>query len=323
VKTLEATTVPSPPAPRWLHGWAVLTVVAALPLVTLGAEVTTKQVGMVDPQGFRAPWHLLTAPLRERGLGYLIEHSHRLAGFVVGTCSIVLALGLWFGARRPPVRWLGWLALAAVSLQGVLGIFRVDLHQLVGPSLALIHGCFAQLVFALLVGVAVVTSRAWAQAPVAAHAAPGLRRLSLVVGVMAFVQIVFGALVRHFHTPAAQRAHVLFAFAVVAVLVWLLRGVWERPAAEQAPRRLAGLLAGLLAVQLALGVEAWVRRFGSGILPELQPSSFSLDLVRSGHFVVGTLLFATTVALALLLHRPAMPTAAFRAVPAGPLEGAA
>ena len=42
-----------PPVPRWLHAWAVLTVCAALPLVLLGAEVTTKQIGMVDPQGFR------------------------------------------------------------------------------------------------------------------------------------------------------------------------------------------------------------------------------------------------------------------------------
>ena len=41
--------------PRWLRAWAVLTACAALPLVTLGAEVTTKQVGMVDQKGFRRP----------------------------------------------------------------------------------------------------------------------------------------------------------------------------------------------------------------------------------------------------------------------------
>src|SRR5687767_11810716 len=79
----------------WLHRWAVLTVCATLPLLLLGAEVTTKQVGMVDAVGFRPPWHMLTVPLRERGLGFVIEHSHRLAGFVVGTCIIVLAVGLW------------------------------------------------------------------------------------------------------------------------------------------------------------------------------------------------------------------------------------
>jgi hypothetical protein len=42
-------------SPRWLHAWAVLTVVATLPLLFLGAEVTTKQAGMTDPAGYRHP----------------------------------------------------------------------------------------------------------------------------------------------------------------------------------------------------------------------------------------------------------------------------
>ena len=104
--------------PRFWHCWAVFTVFCALPLVLLGAEVTTKQVGMVDDTPFRAPWYLFTLPLRQIGLGYLIEHSHRLFGFIVGTCSIVLAFGLWLGTRHPLVRWLGWLALARRELPG-------------------------------------------------------------------------------------------------------------------------------------------------------------------------------------------------------------
>src|ERR1700746_3344707 len=92
------------PVPRWLHRWAVLTACAALPLVLLGAEVTTKQVGMADPQSVRTPWHLFTIAmpeLLERGLGYVIEHSHRLAGWLVGACAIVLAVGMAVGVKRP------------------------------------------------------------------------------------------------------------------------------------------------------------------------------------------------------------------------------
>src|SRR5437773_781241 len=100
----------TPPVPRWLRAWAVLTVLAALPLVTLGAEVTTKKVGMVDPKGFRSPWHLFTLGSDQLHLGYLIEHGHRLAGFVVGVCCIVLAVGLSVTARGWFFRSLGWLA---------------------------------------------------------------------------------------------------------------------------------------------------------------------------------------------------------------------
>ena len=46
--------------PRWLHYWAILTVVAALPLLLLGAQVTTLGAGMVDQQSVREPWHLFT-----------------------------------------------------------------------------------------------------------------------------------------------------------------------------------------------------------------------------------------------------------------------
>jgi heme A synthase len=300
----------------------VFTACAALPLVLLGAEVTTKQVGMVDKVGFRAPWHLLTVPLREAGLGYLIEHSHRLAGFVVGTCSIVLAVGLWLTGRRPLVRWLGWLALAAVSAQGVLGILRVNLHVAVGPEFALVHGLFAQIVFAILVSVAVMTSRAWVVGGDQRQRA-GVRGLALALVALVYAQIALGAVVRHFYDRTAQRLHVLTAFAVVVAVVWAYLAVRERLAADRTLRRLTGLLAGLVAFQVMLGVEAWLRRFGAGMPVEEVMSSPAADLVRSLHYVVGALLFATTVVFTLLVYRPGTATVALSAAPARRLEGAA
>src|SRR5436190_9755727 len=85
---------------RWLHYWAMLTVCATLPLLALGAEVTTKQVGMVDKEWPTYPWHLWLESWQEKGLGFLIEHGHRLAGYIVGCCAIVLMMGLWLGQSR-------------------------------------------------------------------------------------------------------------------------------------------------------------------------------------------------------------------------------
>ena len=59
------------------------------------------------------------------------------------------------------MRWAGVAALVGVSAQGVLGILRIELHARLGHLLPLLHGGFAQLVFALLMGIAVVTSRSW------------------------------------------------------------------------------------------------------------------------------------------------------------------
>ena len=110
--------LPRPPVPRWLRLWAALTALAALPLVTLGAEVTTRKVGMVDPKGFRAPWHLFTLSGEQLSLGYLIEHGHRLAGFVVGICCIVLALGMTAFARGWLHRSLGFIFSGTIHSVG-------------------------------------------------------------------------------------------------------------------------------------------------------------------------------------------------------------
>jgi heme A synthase len=296
----------------------------------LGAEVTTKQVGMVDPQGFRAPWLLLDqlreGSLFERGLGYVIEHSHRLAGFLVGSCVIVLALGLGLFEPRWWVRCLGLAALLAVSAQGVLGIFRVNLNALMGGNLALLHGCFAHLVVALLVSLALVTSRWWQQEspPGSAEETARLRRWSLLTVGLVYVQLVLGALVRHKDLVLGARAHLLAAFAVVAAVVWLVKEVLERPHRTRQETAAALVLAGLVVVQLVLGVEAWLSKFSSPATAEhraLTPVARDPDLMRSLHYLVGSLVFSATLVAALQAHRRlgwlGQPAAA------GRLEGAA
>jgi heme A synthase len=198
----------------------------------------------------------------------------------------------------------------------------VNKHALVGPELALVHGLFAQLVFAVLVSVAVMTSRAWA-AGGDIRQREGLRPLAFLLAGLVYAQIAFGAVVRHFQDRVAQRIHVLVAFAVVVTVAWAFLAVRQRLGTDRSLRRLTGLLAGLVTVQVMLGVEAWVRRFGSGVPPELQMSSPGADLVRSLHFVVGALLFTTTVVFTLLVYRPGTATVALPAAPPHRLEGAA
>lgn len=314
--TSESTTQTQPEAlaPRWLFWWSVLTVLAVFPLLTLGAEVTTKGVGMVDRVGFRAPWHLLEVWWRGEledhgGLAFVIEHSHRVAGFVVGICVIVLMLGLWFGARQVWLKRLGVAALLAVVLQGLLGKYRVDLNALAGTDLAMIHGCTAQLVFALLISIAVFTSRAWLRPiTVNCETATRLRRLALATVLLVYGQLVLGALVRHNYWLLGARVHLLTAFLVVALIVWLIREI-SQAAPGRGPCIWAGLLGVLLLLQLGLGLESWLCKFQpasmSEALMQVTPISSPAGFIRSLHYVTGSLVFVTTVILTLLLYRPA------------------
>jgi heme a synthase len=279
----------------WLHRWAVLTVGATFILLLLGAIVTTFRVGMADPIWPTYPWHLLLVSWEEPRPGFLIEHSHRLAGYIVGVCVIVLAVGVWRSDRPRGIRWLGIAALIGVSVQGLLGGFRVKLDRLLGTDLALIHGCFAQLVFGMLVSLAVLTAAAWPR-PVSTDESPRwlrLRRIGLATVILVYLQIVFGALVRHTYSLWGQRGHLLTAFAVVACVVRMVKEVFDLRIRDKRLRIAVSCLAILVIIQLFLGVEAWMVR-----LTAVDVSWQAV--IRTAHVLVGSLIFAASLTSTLI-----------------------
>lgn len=310
---------------RWLHYWAVVTVCATVVLLALGAVVTTFRVGMADPLWPTYPWHLLLISWEEPQPGFLIEHTHRLAGYVVGCCVIVLAIGAWRRAPRT-VGWLGWAALAGVTTQGLIGGFRVKLHALIGSDLAFIHGCFAPVVFALLVSLAVMTGRGWmsiADMQVSNEQQGRVRRWALGTTVLVYLQIVFGAWIRHSGSPMGQRAHLLLAFGVVVMVALLAKAVYDGDPHE---KRLTGpvkVLVALLVVQLMLGVEAWLMRSSSEWMLDLKPVTVGQAVIRTAHVLVGAWLLAASVIVTLQTHRRVVVTDNWGHEPIRHLEGVA
>jgi cytochrome c oxidase assembly protein subunit 15 len=288
-------------------------------LLAIGSIVTTFRAGMEDPIWPTYPWHLLLISWEEPRSGFIIEHSHRAAGYFVGLCAIVLAFGLWRYQRDRWLRWLGITALGAVIVQGLLGGFRVLLDRLLGPNLALIHGSFAQLVFALLLSLALFTSSDW-RAPADATsvaATAKVRHWSILTACLVFLQIIFGGFLRHTYSPLGQRGHLMVAFAVVAVVVWLLRIVVDQHALDRKLLRATVLLAVLVAFQVLLGVEAWLSRYLLAMSPGRQA------IIRTAHFLVGSGVFATAVVVALRAHRQLLLQFQFARAPIGHLEEAA
>ena len=128
----------------------------------------------------------------------------------VGLGSLALVLCAAWNARvREPRRWVRWLAtgvLGAVIFQGVLGGLRVVMVEL---DLAIVHACFAQAFFCLAALTAVVTSKWWVQQAADSSASPhgagdrGLVRVAVVAVVAVFLQLVVGAVMRHYDAGLA------------------------------------------------------------------------------------------------------------------------
>lgn len=288
-------------------------------LLFLGSVVTTFRVGMADPVWPTYPWHLLLISWEEPSPGFIVEHAHRLAGYIVGSCVIVLALGLWLQEARLWVRWLGVLALVGVVIQGLLGGFRVVLHALLGTNLAVIHGCFAQVVFALLVSIALLTSPGWLAGTSRDNHADRLQRWVLGTALLIFLQIIFGAVLRHTGSGLGQRGHLLLAFAIVLAVAWL----WKL-ALEDADRTLLVpilMLTGALAIQVLLGVEAWIGKFVNALPVEEQQITPGQAALRTAHVLVGYVVFSAAVVTAWRSHRQMSVQASLSV--SGELEGAA
>jgi cytochrome c oxidase assembly protein subunit 15 len=291
-----------------LHRFATLTAISTLFLIVAGALVVGNEAGLAVPD-----WPLSFGtwmPPMEGGVFY--EHGHRMVATTVGALTTILALWLW---RREPRRWvrrLGWLALAAVVVQGVLGGITV-LYRLPAP-VSITHACLAQLFFCLAVSLALFTGRSWnSQAePIEDRDFPAFRHLCAAASAGIFVQLILGASLRH--RVLTLVPHLVWALVVTGLVGWLAVRAMRIP--EQKPlQRLALTLGILLILQLALGgVSYLARRTQENFV---QPE-FPVIWTTTAHVATGALALGTSwvlTLLAFLRSRPFHAVAHLRGTP--------
>ena len=185
---------------RWLSRFAWFTAVETLFLICSGGMVTSKGVGLAVPDWPTTfGYNMFLFPVSRWVGGIFFEHTHRLIASTVGFLTIILALWIWRGDSRRWLRNLGFAALGAVILQGVLGGLRVTLLK---DEIGVFHACLAQAYFGMLVVIALATSRFWRRIAETAHrAVPSKGLAGVVIGttIVIYLQLGLGATMRHQH----------------------------------------------------------------------------------------------------------------------------
>jgi cytochrome c oxidase assembly protein subunit 15 len=325
----------------WPHRLAVVLACATFPLVWVGGLVTTTDAGMAVPDWpntygynlFLYPWQTWLAGPWD----LFIEHGHRLLASSVGMLTICLLVMLLRFDNRRWMKVLGVVALGLVIFQGVLGGMRVLLDE---RTLALVHGCVGPLFFAFTVALVVFTSRAWQgdRPQTVVNSAGSIRRIAIVTAVFSYLQIMLGAVLRHMPVDAqpstfilAVKSH-LFLAAVLTIHILLLAAFVLVSARRIQP--LAGLAWALLALdvcQVALGAGTWVVKYSVPAWASdwINPSSVAIQdggslqtHVITAHVAIGSLIFGTSVALALYARRLLGDVASTRQVVRSQLEAA-
>jgi len=285
-------------------------------LIVAGGLVTSHEAGLavVDwPNSYG--YNIFLYPLSRMTGGIYYEHAHRLAGALVGLTTLVLAVHLQRVERRAWVKRLGWVALAVVILQGLLGGLRVTGHLTlstdpgaVAPSIALavVHGTLAQLFFCMMVSLAVLTSTGWLVSPAPradGRAAVDRAFTTLLVPVLV-VQLVLGAVQRHL----AQMLMVHIAFAMVVVTLAIAAAVRAGSLYRDVPvlPRVGRAIVWLVSIQVTLGVLAFAAVMTR--LPGTPPEAFEV-IAATAHQANGALLLGAAVLLLVWNRRLLVPEA--------------
>ncbi len=298
-----------------LFFFSALVAVSTAVLIFAGGMVTSTASGLSVPDWPNTyGWFMFTFPVDKWVGGIFYEHSHRLIASTVGFLIMSLAFWLWRAEPRRWVRRLGFLTLAAVITQGILGGITV-LWFLPDP-VSIAHAGLAEIVFCLTVTIALAQSPGWkrgytSRGPVVAAPDDILRTLAIVTTAVVYLQIIAGATMRHTGAGLAipdfplafgqllppqwdAKIAIHFAHRVGAVIVTLLllattAHVFYHHRQRRELVRPSLLLLVLLTAQISLGAL--------NVLSGLQP------VINSFHVVTGGSVLVTTLVLTLRAHR--------------------
>ncbi len=274
-----------------LHRYSIVLAVATLFLVVAGASVTSKEAGLSVPD-----WPLSYGQVMpEMTGGVFYEHGHRMIATTVGMLTVILALWMWRAEKRSWMRKLGFAALAAVIVQGVLGGLTVLL--LLPPAVSISHACLAQLFFSTTVSIAIFTSRPWLSGavPVRDHGWPSLRSMAIAVPALVLIQIALGAGFRH--RAFGLIPHILGALVVASAITMIAAFVLHQFPEHAALSRSAKVLLIVTAIQIFLGIFAYLVRARAASDP------IPMVIVTVAHVATGALTLASSIALSIQILR--------------------
>ena len=233
-----------------VHKFSVFVVLWTIFLFVAGALVTSNDAALAVPDwplSFHKYFPTMTG-------GVFYEHGHRMIAGVLAVLTLIQAILVWVKEERRWLRWFATMAVGGVVVQAILGGQVVI--QLLHYWLPVIHACFAEIVFAAVLSIAVFTSRWWvSERPQIEDAgSPPMHTVAIVNSAVIYFQVILGAGFRHQEIPIWPH----MAGALVEMCIRdSLTGVgpllaWRKTSAESLRRNFAwplgiGLIGGVLA----------------------------------------------------------------------------
>jgi cytochrome c oxidase assembly protein subunit 15 len=277
-----------------VHRFSVFVVLWTIFLFVAGALVTSNDAALAVPDwplSFHTWFPTMTG-------GVFYEHGHRMVAGVLAGLTLVLAIVIWFVEERRWLRWFATIAAGGVVAQAILGGQVVI--QLLHYWLPVIHACFAQIVFAAVLSIAVFTSKWWVseRPQIEDTGSPSMHTVAIVNSAVIYLQVIFGAGFRHQYLPIWP--HMAGALVVLGVVIWTAVVLRKRFGRSPELSRARILLHAIVGTQILLGLAAYWSRLSTADAPQPMPVMVWLTVI---HTVFGAILFAFSVSIVLLCYR--------------------
>jgi len=288
-----------------LHRFAKFVAACTVLLLLAGSFVTSTGSGLSVPDWPTTyGWNMFTFPRSMWVGGIFYEHSHRLIASSVGFLTIILAAWLWWADPRAWIKRLGFAALGAVILQGLLG--GITVLFFLPDAVSIGHASLAEIFFCLTIAIALFTSPSWLSDARPVDDAM-LRKVATTTTALVYAQILVGATMRHTDAGLAipdfplMFGHVLpdhwdpkiavhFTHRLGALIVSLaalstVGHIWYHHRGVSRLTRPAALVTALLCVQVTLGAYTVLTQ--------------RVVWINSLHLVCGALVLATSLVITL------------------------
>lgn len=260
--------------------------------------MTSNDAGLSVPDWPTSFGSLYKLPPMVGGVKY--EHTHRMIAEFIGLLIIVMAVWTQRVDGRKWMRVLGWTALGAVIGQGILG--GITVLNFLPWSVSTAHATLAQMIFCIVVAMALFTSRTWLQDSETIPEVdlwPKTLTLTALAAACVWVQLILGAAFRH--SGIKLLPHLVGACVVTVLLCWTIVRVLTRYGNVAHLRKPTELLLALLLLQLGLGSFAYLTRVTWGH-DAIQPMQIMV-VSTVAHVAGGALVLAVAVVLAIQSRR--------------------
>jgi hypothetical protein len=214
-----------------------------------------------------------------------IERIH--LGIAAVAAALVVGLSLSLVLAR--LRALGWTLLAVCVTEGALG----------QTSAAIAHAGLAQILFAIVMAVAMRTSKRWEAGPdlVFDQGWPSLRSMAVATPVVVLTQAMLGVVFRH--KAAGLTWHIVGAMVTALTILILGMCVMQAYPKHHVLRPAAIWLLSAVLVQVLLGIATITAEM---LAPDnVIPASVILSTMA--HIAVGAVTLAASLALAIQIRR--------------------